>query len=92
MTGGSHGDDERTHCAAFLFGSNAACARDSNTGVRNIGGGDVMENPSDGRRSEATDLRVRLVFEGAEAIVTLRDNPTSRDFVSALPLTVTLRD
>jgi hypothetical protein len=51
-----------------------------------------MDSSSDDQQSQATDLRVKLAFDGTEAIVTLRDNPTSRDFVSALPLTVTLRD
>jgi hypothetical protein len=38
------------------------------------------------------DLRIRMTIEGQVIAATLLDNPTSRDFASMLPLTVTLSD
>ena len=37
-------------------------------------------------------IRVRLIFEGGEAIVALEDNATARGFAAALPLTHTFED
>jgi hypothetical protein len=36
--------------------------------------------------------RIRLVANGVDAVVTLRDSAASRDLLSLLPLTVTLKD
>lgn len=41
---------------------------------------------------EETGQRVRLSFEGHEAVVLLDDHPASRRFVEMLPLTVTFED
>lgn len=41
---------------------------------------------------EASDMRVRLSFEGGEAIVRLEDNAAARDFASRLPMTQTFED
>jgi hypothetical protein len=38
------------------------------------------------------DVKVKLTFNNEEVIVNMYDNPTSRDFVSQLPLTITLED
>lgn len=38
------------------------------------------------------ETRIRLAFGEHEAIAVMYDNPTSRDFLAALPLTVTLED
>lgn len=38
------------------------------------------------------DVKVKLTFNNEEVIVNMYDNPTSRDFLSQLPLTVTLED
>jgi hypothetical protein len=37
-------------------------------------------------------MKIRMDVEGAEVTATLDDNATSRDFVSLLPLTLTLKD
>jgi hypothetical protein len=37
-------------------------------------------------------MRVRFTVNDAEIVVRIADNPTSRDFVSMLPLTLTFRD
>jgi hypothetical protein len=37
-------------------------------------------------------MKIRMDIEGAVITATLDDNPTSRDFVSLLPLTLTLQD
>jgi hypothetical protein len=38
------------------------------------------------------DVKVKLTFNNEEIIVNMYDNPTSRDFLSQLPLTITLED
>lgn len=38
------------------------------------------------------DVKVKLTFNNEEVIVNMYDSPTSRDFLSQLPLTVTLED
>ncbi|MBD9367982.1 hypothetical protein I5O09_08445 [Pseudomonas parafulva] len=42
------------------------------------------------RSTEVT--RIRLSFDGGEAVVELNDNPASRDLVSMLPLTLKFSD
>src|SRR5215204_1707656 len=46
--------------------------------------------PSSGR--DVGQTRVRFAVGDAEIIVRVADNPTSRDFVSMLPLTLSFRD
>jgi hypothetical protein len=41
---------------------------------------------------EVRTMKVRMNIEGAAIAATLADNATSRDFVSLLPLTLTLKD
>jgi hypothetical protein len=43
-------------------------------------------------RRDLGQTRVRFAVGDAEIIVRIADNPTSRDFVSMLPLTLTFRD
>ncbi|WNS78582.1 cyclophilin-like fold protein [Domibacillus sp. DTU_2020_1001157_1_SI_ALB_TIR_016] len=38
------------------------------------------------------DAKVKLTFSNEEVLVNMYDNPTSRDFLSQLPLTITLED
>ena len=40
----------------------------------------------------AGDVRIKLTFNNEEVIVKMFDNPTSRDFLTLLPLTITLED
>ena len=42
--------------------------------------------------SEANTMRIRLTINGQSTTATLDDNPTARDFLSMLPLTLTLED
>jgi hypothetical protein len=42
--------------------------------------------------SEATPLKIRIVVGTKSIAVTLDDNPTARDFVALLPLSLTLED
>ena len=37
-------------------------------------------------------MKVKLTFNNEEVIVNMYDNPTSRDFVGRLPLTLTFED
>jgi hypothetical protein len=38
------------------------------------------------------DVKIKLMFNNEEVIVNMYDNPTSRDFLTKLPLTITLED
>lgn len=38
------------------------------------------------------DVRIKLTFDNEEVIVRMYDNPTSRDFLRKLPLTLTFKD
>jgi hypothetical protein len=58
--------------------------------MRNAIGGDAVNHLLENQKSAA--LRLRLTFNGAEAVVNLRDNPTSRELLSSLPMTLTLSD
>lgn len=40
----------------------------------------------------AGERRIRLTFDGGEAIVTIRDHPISREFLSRLPMTLNFKD
>lgn len=42
--------------------------------------------------SQVHGLKIRMTIEGQVIAATLLDNPTSRDFASMLPLTLTLND
>lgn len=46
----------------------------------------------EGTEETGNELRVRLSFDGGEAILLLNDNATARDFASQLPLTQTFED
>jgi hypothetical protein len=62
------------------------------------GAGDrVVGGAAPGRPNEASDgrgegMKIRMDVEGTEVTATLDDNATARDFVSLLPLTLTLKD
>lgn len=45
-----------------------------------------------GEVNNIEDVRVKLTFNNKEVVVTMYDNPTSRDFLAQLPITVTLED
>jgi hypothetical protein len=47
-------------------------------------GGDTM--------SVKPDVRIKMTFNNEEVMVRMHDNPTTRDFLAMLPLTVTLED
>lgn len=54
---------------------------------------DIPQNNADATVSNTSENdRVRLSFNGNEIIVTMYDNPASRDFLSMLPLTLTFED
>lgn len=43
-------------------------------------------------QQQVSAMKIRMTIEGTPITATLEDNATSRDFVSLLPLTLTLRD
>lgn len=51
--------------------------------------GSTLEN---GGSDTVEDVRIKLTFNNEEVIVKMFDNPTSRDFITLLPLTITLED
>jgi hypothetical protein len=57
----------------------AACGADNRT-------------PADPSPNRANRMKIRLKVEGKELTVTLIDRKTSRDFISLLPLTLTMND
>jgi hypothetical protein len=71
--------------SAFL--SHAACAA-GKSGV----GGTPPAQPNRVSNERVGSMKIRMNVEGASVTATLDDNPTSRDFVSLLPLTLTLKD
>ena len=46
----------------------------------------------DGNKDIADDIRIKLTFNNEEVIVKMHDNPTSKDFLETLPLTLKLED
>lgn len=55
--------------------------------------GDSQDSTLDHEGSDAMeDIRIKLTFNNEEVIVKMFDNPTSRDFLTLLPLTITLED
>ena len=77
----------------------AACGSNDNDGS-NTNGGDTVSNTSSNENSQDStidndnleDVRIKLTFNNEEVIVNMYDNPTSRDFLTLLPLTLTLED
>lgn len=54
-----------------------------------FGSGASVEN----RMNEINqETRIRILFDNGEAVVTLFDNPVSKDFLSLLPMTVAFED
>lgn len=47
---------------------------------------------SDNGGLDSVEERIKLTFNNQEVIVKMYDNPTSRDFLTQLPLTLTLED
>ncbi|CAG7651851.1 hypothetical protein PAESOLCIP111_06406 [Paenibacillus solanacearum] len=48
--------------------------------------------PSDAEHNRAKEVRIKLTFNNEEFIVKMVDHPTSRDFLSRLPLTLTFKE
>ena len=51
-----------------------------------------LELPEPAGDAEDTQTRLRLTFEGGEAVVVLEDNATTRDLLAMLPATLTFED
>jgi hypothetical protein len=51
--------------------------------------GSILDNEDS---DTAGDVRIKISFNNEEVIVKMFDNPTSRDFLTLLPLTITLED
>jgi hypothetical protein len=55
-------------------------------------GGAAPERPNEVSNGRVEGMKIRMNVEGEVVTATLDDNATSRDFVSLLPLTLTLKD
>ncbi|AZV43360.1 hypothetical protein BAOM_2751 [Peribacillus asahii] len=54
---------------------------------------DSQDSTLDNEEADAMeDTRINLTFNNEEVIVSIDDNPTSKDFLSMLPLTLTFED
>ncbi|WP_410511195.1 cyclophilin-like fold protein [Paenibacillus sp. BR2-3] len=60
------------------------------------GSSDTKDEPSTGEPIDesagAQDVKIKMTVNGEEITATMYDNPTSRDFLSMLPLTLTFED
>lgn len=89
----------------FMILSCIACSSDSQKSTD--AGSDIQTTASDSKpqgsesdknsdndesRNGDLEMRVRLSFDGGEAIVRLEDNNAARDFLSRLPMTQTFED
>jgi hypothetical protein len=68
-----------------------------NSNAEQIGNGPDKQNREEsvidnGDVAFMEDVKVRLTFNNEEVIVNMYDNPTSRDFLTHLPLAITLED
>jgi len=67
--------------------SYAACGADDD-----VAAGAPPARPNEVSNKRIDGMKIRMDVEGTVATATLDDNATSRDFVSLLPLTLTLKD
>ena len=54
--------------------------------------GTTVESIDENRQNVAEDVRIKLSFNNDEVIVNMYDNPTSRDLLERLPLTLTFEE
>jgi len=47
---------------------------------------------SEAKNTKVMDMKIRLIFNDSVLTATMYDNPTTRDFISLLPLTLKLED
>jgi len=73
------------------FVSHAASPLKSQTNPGNVQTASAKQDATMSNKSTAL-TRIKLSFDGKQAVVELTDNPASRDFVSMLPLTLNFRD
>lgn len=89
----------------MMFFTLAGCSNKNNAGYNTNGGGAVRNNSSDkqvstadksnnvnNKDSKIEDVRIKMTFNNEEIIVKMYDNPTSRDFLTLLPLTLKFED
>lgn len=74
----------------------AACSSNDNN-LSETDRGHSASNSSNRAKEELTedsisDIRIKLTFNNEEVFVRMYDNPTSRDFLARLPLTITFED
>ncbi|WP_346353054.1 cyclophilin-like fold protein [Azotosporobacter soli] len=74
----------------LLSFSLTACSGKNNVMPANTDAG--QNSRADNASSKQADSRIKLKFNNAEVIVKMYDNPTSRDFLTLLPLTIKVED
>jgi hypothetical protein len=66
---------------------------DTETGSVTVFGNDYQVHETRNETMNKTsNVKIRITFDKKEIVISMYDNPTSRDFVSLLPLQVTLDD
>ncbi|MED3726173.1 cyclophilin-like fold protein [Priestia filamentosa] len=74
----------------------AACSRNDNNLSETDRGHSASDNSNhaqeESTEDKISDIRVKLTFNNEEVFVRMYDNPTSRDFLERLPLTLTFKE
>ncbi|MGF9889601.1 cyclophilin-like fold protein [Priestia megaterium] len=52
----------------------------------------LNREPEEPKEDRISDTRIKLTFNNKEVFVRMYDNPTSKDFLAQLPLTITFED
>lgn len=78
--------------ANWLSGQRFSGSASQSTVANWVDGLDLPETVADASSDASASTRIRLAFDGKEAIVSLEDNATTRDFLSMLPQTLTFED
>lgn len=78
--------------ADWLPGQRFSSSTNQSTVQNWVDGLDLPDTADASSDASADAARIRLAFDGKEAIVTLEDNATTRDFLTMLPATLTFQD
>ena len=84
IVGCNRNSNRTSNIAQTQVQSTQTAAVENNTTKKISAGGSTVDNN--------VDVRIKLTFNSEEVIIKMHDNPTSRDFLALLPLTLTLKD
>lgn len=78
--------------ASWLSGQRFSGSASRSTVENWVNGLDLPKASTDASEDASANTRIRLTFDGNEAVVMLEDNATTRDFLSMLPAALTFQD